>query len=374
MALNDLTPQLRTRLGRVERLVGLFVGLAALLLIVGFTYYIYHAAKTKGWLVTKVPYYTLMYQAAGFNVGDSVKLMGFDVGEITQIEPMPPDSHFGVYVAFQVKEPFFGYIWTDSEIRVGSGNLLGNRYLELMKGGLSGRTNISATYKWDADRHLVMWIDPEPENQIAGNVFERVDALKRKPGPFKGYMLLTYESPSINEQVTRLIQQVETALPNILALTNQVAVTLNQTTQLVAGLDHAVLQTRPILTNFGVISAQLRDPNGSLGRWLIPPAIDQQIQTTLGSANSTLNTAEMNLGLVASNLNRSLVNVAQITGNLNSQVQANSLILSEVSSLVIHVDQLVQGLQRHWLLRGAFRNPSLEIEGLQPQPTVGGQP
>ncbi|HOW64700.1 MAG TPA: MlaD family protein [Candidatus Paceibacterota bacterium] len=374
MALHDLTPQLRTRLGRVERLVGLFVGLAALLLIAGFLYYIYHAAKRKGWLVTKVPYYTLMYQAEGLNVGDPVKLMGFDIGEITQVEPMPPDSHFGVYVAFQVKEPFFGYVWTDSEIRVGSGNLLGNRYLEVMKGGLSGRTNLSATYKWDADRHLVMYIDPDPENQVAGHVFERVDMLKRKPGPFKGYFLLAYESPPINEQVTRLIQQVETALPNLLGLTNPIAATLNQTTQLVAGLDNAVHLSKPLLTNLGAISEQLRDPNGSLGRWLLPPAIDQQIQRALGSANSTLNTAETNLSLVASNLNRSLENLAQITGNLNHQVQANSLILSEISSLVLNTDELIRGLQRHWLLRGAFRKTATEPENMQPQPSVGGQP
>jgi len=36
MALQDLTPQLRTRLNRMERAVGWFVVLAAVLLILGF--------------------------------------------------------------------------------------------------------------------------------------------------------------------------------------------------------------------------------------------------------------------------------------------------------------------------------------------------
>jgi hypothetical protein len=51
----------------------------------------------------------------------------------------------------------------------------------------------------------------------------------------------------------------------------------------------------------------------------------------------------------------SLDNVAAITSNLNLQVQANSNILSSISQMVVHADQLMQGLQRHWFLRSAFR-------------------
>jgi len=44
-----LTPQLRTRLSRVERAVGWFVFIATALLLFGFGYYIYHTAERKGW-------------------------------------------------------------------------------------------------------------------------------------------------------------------------------------------------------------------------------------------------------------------------------------------------------------------------------------
>ena len=53
MALQDLTPQLRTRLSRMERAVGGFVFLAAALLLFGFGYYIYHTAQRKGWFKIK---------------------------------------------------------------------------------------------------------------------------------------------------------------------------------------------------------------------------------------------------------------------------------------------------------------------------------
>ena len=53
MALQDLTPQLRTRLNRMEWAVGWFVLFATGLLLFGFGYYIYHTAESKGWFVKK---------------------------------------------------------------------------------------------------------------------------------------------------------------------------------------------------------------------------------------------------------------------------------------------------------------------------------
>lgn len=134
MALQDLTPQLRTRLSRVERLVGLFVGLATLLLAAGFLYYGYHTAQRKGWFVTKATYFTFVDGAAGLKVGDPVKLMGFEVGQITRIDAMDPFASYNVYVEFQLRDPYYGYMWTDSRARVTPADFLGKRTLEVTKG------------------------------------------------------------------------------------------------------------------------------------------------------------------------------------------------------------------------------------------------
>ena len=66
MALQDLTPQLRTRLSRMERAVGWFVFLATALLLFGFGYYIYHTAERKGWFKIKAPFHTLRPKLGGF--------------------------------------------------------------------------------------------------------------------------------------------------------------------------------------------------------------------------------------------------------------------------------------------------------------------
>ncbi len=137
MALQDLTPQLRTRLNRMERAVGWFVLVALVLMIVGFVYYLHNTARRRGWFLQKITYQTCVSSGAGLKIGDPVKLMGFDVGEITAIIPNEPDSYYNITIQFRVKLDDYnypGYIWSDSKVRVNAGDLLGGRFLEITKG------------------------------------------------------------------------------------------------------------------------------------------------------------------------------------------------------------------------------------------------
>ena len=129
MGLQDLTPQLRTRLSRVERAVGVFVTVATLLLLAGLVYYIYHTAQRKGWFDTKIQYSTSLNNATGLKPGDPVRLMGFIVGQILKVEPNAPGAWYGVTVFFEIREPNYGYIWLDSKVRVAPADFLGNRSL-----------------------------------------------------------------------------------------------------------------------------------------------------------------------------------------------------------------------------------------------------
>jgi hypothetical protein len=131
MALQDLTPQLRTRLSRMERAVGWFVIIATALLIFGFGYYIYNMAQRKGWFTTKFKYQTGVNNAAGLKEGNNVMLMGKPVGHITKIDPNAPDEYYGMTVYFTVLKPYYGYIWDDSKVKITS-DFLGNRVLEII--------------------------------------------------------------------------------------------------------------------------------------------------------------------------------------------------------------------------------------------------
>lgn len=381
MALQDLTPQLRTRLNRVERTVGVFVILATLLLIVGLSYYLYHTAKRKGWFVQKANYFTMLNDATGLHVGDQVMLMGFPAGEITSIVPNDPgDPLYNVTVTFQVRKPYYGYIWDDSYVKV-QASLLGTRYLEMVKGGTRSKENksnrkLNPTYRDAGDSEnpnkvmsiLVNW--DSKQNAVVTNYV----ALSDYPDREKGYWLDGYEAPPLSEQASKLITMMESALPSFLALTNQVNSSLSNSASLLASLNETVQSVRPVVTNMAVISTHLSNPQGSLGEWLIPTQINQQLQGTLATTSNTVYTAETNLVLVVSNLNRSLDSVAGITANLRQQVQANSLMLSEISSLVINADDFLQGLKRNWLLKGAFNAPTNPLPQSILKPGVGGQP
>jgi len=396
MALQDLTPQLRTRLSRLERVVGIFVALATLLLLAGLAYYIYSTAERKGWFKRKVPYFTFVRSGTGLQVGDPIRLMGFTAGRIIDIQPQPPyQDQFGdVFVQLEVVEPYEGYIWEDSVAKVEPANFLGGRYIEITKG-----TNSAATYIFDPFEDVSL---PEararittnlvfsqeiydaaitnhvarPEQAVTGNVLDRLGQLGvpriqiadkarrgRKPtgiwdeklGKYveitgerkKGYWVHVDETPAVTDRLQKIANQVESALPHFFALTNTLVRVLTNADSVMRHTDELLVSARPVVTNFAKITENLSGPKGSLGDWIIPTNINAQLIATLQSANT-------NVGLVSSNLLMTLDNVANLTSNLNAQVQANGLILSQISELIVHSDEMMQGLKRHWLLRSSF--------------------
>jgi len=208
----DLTPQLRTRLSRMERWVGVFVTLAFLLLLFGLAYYIYQLAQRKGWFLEHAPYHTYVMDAAGLSVGDPVKLMGFDVGQITEIEAMPPGEYFNVYLQFRVREPYYGYLWTDSQVKIGSSDFLGNRYLELTKGQWGAATVM------ESEGHITGLLDFTVKTNLTHVPVDNLNYVSLTNGS-KGYWLSNEETPALTERLDQVIRTVENAIPNILALT-----------------------------------------------------------------------------------------------------------------------------------------------------------
>lgn len=396
MPLQDLTPQLRTRLSRVEHAVGLFVIIATVLLVSGFSYYFYYQARTKGWFDLKAPFYTYVDSASGIKEGQKVRLMGRDAGEITVIQPVAPDSaeyferHF-IYVEFVVRSKDIGYIWNDSRVRVNAGDLLGGRYLEILPGGWNGYTNLDGSKK---DLHAAYTVKGK---QIITMWHDQAGAYTNWSAGSTPYHIVADESAALTQRAEKLVAQAEAALPNILGLTNQVVALLASTTQALAGVNARVAELQPVVSNANQlvtsfhpvssnvyrITANLTNPAGSLGTWLLPTNLNVSAEQTLGSvratladarvtfsnanatlaetrrltqtADGTLAHADTNLTMLALNLDRSLSNLANLTSNLNAQVAANTNLLAEISTAIVHTDGLVQGLKRHWFLRSAFK-------------------
>lgn len=313
--MNDQPPPSRT-----ERIVGVFVVVALLLLVAGFGLYLYRTAERRGWRVARCPFYTYVQSGEGLNLGDPVMLMGFSVGEITVITAQEPGSWYKVFVAFEIRRPYYGYIYSDSKVKIATSGLLGSRRLEVTP----GVTGTAAVY------------------EVAGRITELLIDNKRVPfadNP-KGIFILPEEDPALTERAEKLLRTVESALPDILALTNRLNTVLDNSATLTG---NATLLT----SNVNALVSEVR------------PAVSN----LTSRLDSTLVAADTNLVILAGNLNETLLNLAAITGNLNSQVQSNDQILASISRLVVDSDNLVQGLKKHWLLRGVFPKTNTPTAG-----------
>src|SRR3954470_9347933 len=316
MALQDLTPQLRTRLSRVERAVGWFVILATVLLLVGFGYYMYNTAERKGWFKIKASFYTYTESAAGLKVGDPVKLMGLDVGRITVMTPPAGDDfEHNMYVEFELIAPNYGYVWTEgSKAKVAIANLVGTRYLEVSRGtagypayefapfriiGVSAiQSSLPEWEKWQlgqdvydaSETNLILHaLSPLATNLPVLNRLglQQVAVLDARKGQEKKYMTAVWndqkgtyeafykgskkiyalpsdESPAVTERLEAVVDQVQKALPNIFNLTNQLATVLSNAASLTSNLNEVAVGARPMVSNLTAVTSNLDHP-GALG-------------------------------------------------------------------------------------------------------------
>jgi ABC-type transporter Mla subunit MlaD len=366
MPTQDLTPQLRTRLSRLEKLVGWFVTIATLLLFIGLGFYVYNLAESKGWFIPKAPYYTYLESGIGIKRGDKVRLMGFEAGEVTEVKPEAPDSGENVYVEFEMFGDNIGYVWDDSVVKVKSAGFLGQRYLEVTKGGTRVQTNLHATYKQESGSGRIVQMFDRDSGDF-------VDWVKGKK-----IWLPAEEPPELSSQLDQTVAMLKVSLTNILQLTNALTRTLTNAAEVTANLNDLLLEAKPVVANAAKITENLKEPRGSLGEWLFPIAMNAQITSLLTNANSTVvnvdatvTNANTNLVMVFSNITETLENLAAMTSNLNAQVQRNNNIVSSISRLIIDTDDMVQGLKRHWLLRSAFKNKDKEAAPPPPKAPKG---
>jgi ABC-type transporter Mla subunit MlaD len=390
MPLQDLTPQLRTRLSRMERGVGWFVFLATALLLFGFGYYLYHMAGQRGWFVTKAKFHIFVESSTGLKVGDDVTLMGFTVGHITHVHPMPPRAKQNVRVEFQVFEPYFRYIWSEgSYAKVDTAGFLNQRDLEVTRGTngyaicvtqpitvfsnldeLKSDVN-SQPGQWqlaqeiyDENTNLVFraytWLNDSNLQRLADLKLPFVVAYNNteKDRPYIAAWwhprshtyaefktnddtawLPVQETPPVNDRLQAMISQVQDALPNFLALTNQLTRILDNSAQVTSNLNITVMDTHPLLTNANLTIARL----------------DTNVNYTITQMDPLLANANLFVGNLDTNITATLVNLAGITSNLNAQVQANSDMLAGISKTVHDSDDFIQGLKHWWLLRHTFK-------------------
>jgi ABC-type transporter Mla subunit MlaD len=399
MPLQDLTPQLRTRLNRMEKAVGWFVCLAAALLVFGFGYYLYHTAESKGWFKIKARFKTYLQSSAGLKTDDKIYMMGFAVGKITRIHAMPPGDEHGVLVEFEVVEPYFRYIRSQgSAVKVNAG-LLGQSALELSRGtNNSYALAVTQPIFFKSIQELQSLVLAQPDqwqlsqfvfdaqsnilfrpyaglnesnlqmiaslNLASNSVFAYDNRLNRQHVVARwredlqrydfydhekddAIELPAQESVPVSDQLSAIVGQVQAALPGILALTNKISTVLDNAASATSNLNLTLLAAQPLVTNVNAIADALREP-GSPILWALGTNGNSQLQGALTNLNTLLANTDTNLGAL-------LINLSEITGNLSAQIRGNTNLVGGIYKTILDTDDMVQGLKRHWLLRSAFK-------------------
>ena len=416
MPLQDLTPQLRTRLNQTERAVGWFVFLATTLLLFGFGYYLYHAAANKGWFKIKASFHIFVDSSAGLNVGDKVYMMGFPIGQITKVEPQKPLDRYNVRVDFEILDNYFRYLWTGGSYAKLNAGFLNQRQIEVTRATNGYALVVTQPVYVKSIDELKQLVATQPGQwQLSQEVFDassnrvykayetltasnleiiaalKVDSLYAfnntakdahrivaawsehshhykifTPTDDSAYMR-TVETPPVGDQVQAMVAQVQQALPNILALTNKLAAVLDNAANATSNLNLTIAATQPLVHNVTDLTGDLRGP-GALGSWVMGANAPFQLQTALTNANTLLVNVDTNLDQLTEQIGLTLMNVADITSNLSVQVQANSNLLGGLGKTIIDSEDLIQGLKRHWLLRSAFRHSATNQPLKNPPP------
>src|SRR5215469_4927641 len=375
----------------MERGVGWFVFSATLLLLFGFGYYLYNVAVQRGWFVTKAKFHIFVTTSTGLNVGDPVTLMGFSVGHITSVTPQKPGEPHNVRVEFDIFTPFFRYIWSEgSYVKVNPAGFLDQRKLEVTRGTngyaicvtqpITVFTNLDElksevdsqpgqwqlaqeiydsnsnllfrAYTWLTDSNLQRIAElhrpsvtaynnrERDKNFVAAWWHPRNHTYEEFTNTDQSAWLPVAETPPVADRLQAMISDVQNALPNFLALTNQLGKILSNSANATSNLNETIVKTHPLLNNANLFVARL----------------DTNLNISINETHPLLTNANELVGNLNTNVTATLLNLASITSNLNVQVQANSNLLGGMAKTIHDYDTFVQGLKRFWLLRRYFKN------------------
>ncbi len=354
--MHDLTPQIRTRLRRVEWLVLAFLVGTGLLFLTALGWWLKTTGDSRGWFVIEVPYYTYLENAGAIREGTPVKMMGFTIGKVDSVttaedNPYNRSMRFNVYVHFLVREPYYGYIHSDSICRLGGTgvDLLGGSWLELTRAegrGIPTVVTSNAIPEVLNDQFAYKAPSAERTNKyLVYRPFKRRDS---------GYFMATVQSVSLMDNAEDTVALVREALPG---LTNAIASILGDLRGITADLRPAL--ARP----------------GGLGELVIPTNIVRGLETTLNDLHRTqenLQPVMTNAGVtlaMATETARELKplflqvqgavsNVQALVVSLESQVTSTNLVgnfsrLADKAALLADTTDTL--MRHHWLFRSAFK-------------------
>lgn len=309
----------------VREIVGVFVLLCAAILIVSVVL----VARAQRWFEKEFEVLVRFPREGTFGVqrGTRVEILGSNAGRVESVKVAPDGVIEGT---LQIRSDYVRFLREDSEAVV------------------------------------------KKEYGVAGAAYIVIQVGTGAPVSRTGFVLPIRKDTELLEMVQSVVEQIQGA---VLPVLREVEQTLAEYRGLAADLrrpDHPLQQ---LLTNLNAIAIGLRDGEGTVGRLLKDPAIADGVASNLVQLHGVLRQVEQamtQVQTVLKNLETASAAVPEVVETVRQEMRDVPGLVVQTRATLETTEQLLAGLRRHWLLRGAMR-PDVHLEPLSAAEAVEGR-
>jgi phospholipid/cholesterol/gamma-HCH transport system substrate-binding protein len=261
------------------------VGLSAFLILAVL---IFLLTSSKGFFQKTAFLHTFMDDASGMAEGTPVRLNGFTIGSLEQIQLMTPSQpKRSVEFVMKVQEKFLRQIPVDSVAGISAANLLGDKFINITK-GRSGQT----VREWAEIRSESAQDIPELMAQSANllqtfqTIVNRLDSLLAGIEQGKGNIGKLLKDEELYNRLNGIASEGQSLLADVRKGQGTISKLI---------YDDALYQEiRAPIKRVDAILADLQAGNGSAGKLLKDPALYDEAKASLAEIRGLL--ADLNAG------------------------------------------------------------------------------
>ena len=342
--------QMFFRVKHFDRYVGILVVFAILMAVVALVF----VGRGQKWFAKRSPYKVVFSKVQGLKPGTPVTISGMEVGNVKSLR-LDPQSK--VELMIEVLQRYQGNIRQDSQAAIAMA-LIGAKTIEITVGSPEkpllppGSTIPSLEPKEITD--LLKEIDVKGYLKKIDDVLDNLKSITNKLDDPKGPLFRTLgnlefvtsqlkngrgsvgailQDPKMHGEINAAIAQVRRSLSNAEEITRNAAQVSQSLPPLMGEVDRSVKEVPKLIEELKKILAEL------------PPILEDIRKTTA----HTPAIAE---------------NVKGITADVKKASPQIPELLTTTQETTEDTDKLIQGLQKHWLLRGSMPKE-------EPSPALG---
>lgn len=352
---------MKFRIKHAQQVVGFFLLTAALALVVVLVF----MGANQRWFARNYTFFSRFSSAEGITAGMSVRLKGFEIGKVSEVEL---NNFNRVRVEISIFEDYYPKIRPDSVLEL-SVNPLG-----LGAGSMNLLPGMNMLPPMEEHSFLPSSESILGKSLLALGMVDRPLGNEAVAGIISQIEPLLIEVRATAGEVTRLLENINGAVEGkagneVAALLSDVQKTLATVDQVLsttgANTNTLLVSSRDLLTNLNSITGnidhltgQLQDPKG-----LVPKLLDPQgsLKTLLDDKNVLYNQLSQILGQV----NSTLGEVKGLTAYLNRSTPQISGLMEDTKSTLKKTDDVLTGLSNNPLIKGGIPEKKAQTSTLQ---------